>query len=422
MAVTNFVDMVSKMECNDGSPIKIKGWKKEGAIYQLHAELEEPLVLEFEFNGATAQLQPVNINRRTADPMEFMQFVEQNLATKKMRASQKQVNSITTELEGLDAKRQEQLALVNKDQDKGLAFLRTWIEEMRSGEKESKAKQDKLRTTLPPVLCARVEAEYPFVEKFVALELAEKSFDRFRATSQITAIKLINDAIIAKNLGIDLLPRNGVLNTDRIKRNDRGGGTPYQWIKHSGTVFANTAVEKIKKDREGDFHYDLDCYAWDTVSVIVVDGEARYFYNFPKLIDDESIKKTFVVLYQAYDERVRREAGETAPGETPTQIEFKGNKEEIRSQSRSALEKFDYKNEPNVAEYRQLLSKYDEEMKTLLWTMVEPYKARVNIVEAEAILSMPKEQQGEALRNKIEEVFDMKKDSLKRQLVELRGW
>ena len=54
--------------------------------------------------------------------------------------------------------------------------------------------------------------------------------------------------------------------------------------------------------------------------------------------------------------------------------------------------------------------------------MVEPYKARVNIVEAEAILSMPKEQQGEALRNKIEEVFDMKKDSLKRQLVELRGW
>ena len=78
-SVSDFVSWLAEMRRNDGSPIKIKGWKQDGAFYKLYVELDEPVVLKLlEFNGG-ALLQPVKIYDQIIDPMEFVMLMEQNI-------------------------------------------------------------------------------------------------------------------------------------------------------------------------------------------------------------------------------------------------------------------------------------------------------------------------------------------------------
>jgi hypothetical protein len=156
--------------------------------------------------------------------------------------------------------------------------------------------------------------------------------------------------------------------------------------------------------------------------MLKVGNETHGFHHFPAQIDDESVKKTFVTLYQTYEGRLRRDAGEKAARELPATLTFQGNEDEVREQLQSAIEKFDYKNESQVEGYRDLLLKHDKEMKALLEKITSQCSARVSISEAEAVLNMPKEQRGEALRDKIQEIFDMKKRSLESQLAKLQDW
>ena len=217
------------------------------------------------------------------------------------------------------------------------------------------SRQKELRDRIGPVLSERVEIEISFDEKIQALKSAREEFQRFITNSLAAGAKLINDAIIAKNLDVDLLSRDGRFRKDPIR--GRGGKIEHAGsfiaVDHAYTVFANSTEDRLAHGVHAGF---------DTMSVSRLRigkgslDRTRAFFHFPRQIEDQSVKKAFVKLYQEFDERLCRDASEK---------DLKGDEDGLKRQRNAALEKFDYKNEAQVEGYPKLLPQFKEDMDEL---------------------------------------------------------
>jgi hypothetical protein len=335
MTVNQFVDMISKAGRSDGAPAELKGWTKDGNTYILHAEMDEPLDIEFDFNGVASQLQPVKTKRRIIDPWDFTMQLDQN----------------------------RQVAAARE------------------------------------------------AEKIRALKSAQEDFENFRTNSLAAGAKLINDEIIAKKLDVDLLSRDGRFDIDPIKgkRSVEDFGT-FGKVEYRSTVFANATEDSLS--------HACSSMDWDrkSVSAIEIRNVTHGFFHFPRQIEDESVKKAFAKLYQEFDERLRRDAGEDVVRELPVSIRFKGDEEGLISQQNSALEKFDYKNEGQVEGYQQLLSKFQKEMGELRDLKAQQTTVTAKISRKQAVCDTPKENLPQALQQEIKQTFADKRLALEASL------
>jgi hypothetical protein len=413
MKVKDFVQMVLAVGRPDATPSNIVGWSKDGYTYTLEVDTGEPIKLEFDFNGVSSQLQPIKTKRGVVDPWTFTMQLMDNLKVAAAKEAQNLTERILAEIKSLDSQQQEQLALLERDVDKGLEILKADIQALKQEQTKVDIRQKELRERIGSVLCERVDIQLNYEEKIRALQIAREEFERFKKDTLAAAAKLINEAILAKNLDVELVDRDG--ENHRLKFGDAENPSGGLVVDYSLSVFANMPegyVWRFMISRN-------NTQEVNEASLMKTEVGQRYFLHFPRQIRDESVKKAFLKLYEDFDDRIRKDCNSSIRSENIYNLQYKSDESQLQNERDSALRRFDDKREYQQEGYRRLLSRFQNEVDELCRLRLQQAEIVTMIARKELVVNTPKENLPAALRSEIVLSFVEKRHAFESTLRQL---
>ena len=236
-----------------------------------------------------------------------------------------------------------------------------------------------------------IEARYaPGIQQAEAESFyAQRALQDYVDRALTAAAKLINDHILARNLTVDLVPKDG-----RFKE------------EYS---FADSYKSEIFEAKKEHGFSLKDMPGWLGVRVKADEdaelSEYAIFTKFPTSLTDQNLRQTFITYYQAYaKQRSALEAARDAAAKRLTAT---------TEQRRLTLQKFEFQNGARMETLETQVQKSESQL-GLLKTKLDSMTVEIN--GKEAVLSKPPAEQVASLRAEIERVFAERRATIERQV------
>lgn len=222
--------------------------------------------------------------------------------------------------------------------------------------------------------------------------------------------KLINDHILARNLKVDLVPKDGKFNYSGYHSKTKFEKTIFEsyvelnYTPHRTEWLRNESLKYLK-------------YQWENenkmyrVLISSADRSNDYlvFEKFPKELQDTDIRASFYKMYQDF---ARKHADlEAASDKLMRKIGV------LENERRLLLQKFDYNNDSQIGSLKELVQENISQINT--------YRSKLDslatdISQKNNLLSKPREEQVSNLRAEIEKSFNHRRDSIEQQINEIK--
>jgi phage host-nuclease inhibitor protein Gam len=315
-----------------------------------------------------------------------------------IRYPEERIASLKTELASLDGEKQKKLAATNRDLDATLKQLNADLENLKSTKLDvenqvTALEQQPTRVEYEKLKRARsdIEARYaPSIQQAEAeSNSAERTLQDYIARALAAAAKLINDHILARNLTVDLVPKDG-----RFKK-DYSLADNYE-----------SEIFETKKD----YGFTVkDEFGWLGVKVKADESESlseyATFTKFPTSLTDNNLRQTFISYYQAYaKQRSGLEAARDAAAKKLTAT---------TEGRRLTLQKFDYQDGTRMQSLETQVQANESQiglLKTKLDSLTDAIGGK------ETVLSKPPAEQVASLRAEIEKSFADRRVAIKEEL------
>ena len=352
-------------------------------VYLLHDPY--PAIAEVK-KAITDQYEQIQKNVAQSDP------TARNLVSR--------VASLKAELISLDAEKQKELEKTNKNINETLRQVAADVTNLKSQKAGLENQIDVLSQQIEPTQKelktlkgsrSDIEARYaPGIQQAEAeSNYAQRALQDYVDRALTAAAKLINDHILARNLTVDLVPKDG-----RFKE------------EYS---FADSYKSEIFEAKKEHGFSLKDMPGWLGVRVKADEdaelSEYAIFTKFPTSLTDQNLRQTFITYYQAYaKQRSALEAARDAAAKRLTAT---------TEQRRLTLQKFEFQNGARMETLETQVQKSESQL-GLLKTKLDSMTVEIN--GKEAVLSKPPAEQVASLRAEIERVFAERRATIERQV------
>lgn len=328
------------------------------------------------------------------------------------------VAELKNQLTTIEAAKKQELAAVDQSLDKAVRQLTAEIETLKTSIPDTqqqldtlKEKNAPLRNQLDKLQQERATIEKSYADKIAQAEKsiteAQEAAKRLKTESLAAAAKLINDAIIANNLKIDLVPKDGIYEASQQSEENEMLGV--------GTVFERQVIQwpGRKENKDGDLvdvntmpepkhlsqgfglkiisHVDTSKSSFGQYLVLITT-----YQRFPTALANTDVFRNFREAYRAHVKQLAEYKQRTDPPIVAS----------LQEESRLALQKWGFQNGETVKSLETQYAPVAAQIKSLSTKLSED---SATLAAKQAIQAKPRDSQLVEMRNVVEKKYEEQK-------------